>query len=125
MKPGKLTEAQREELTIAVLKDAGSDAIDYIEDCLVGSALMDKVIEVLEENNMADRNVLLKEIGQMLVNTAIKRSTKQADEAIEDALSEIAYENGEISEMQQLIDDDNRQRAKDMNSQNRSYSYDY
>jgi hypothetical protein len=110
-----LTESEREQLTAAAVKDIGVDAI---EDALIGATLSDKLIEALQEDHLADRNVLLKNIGELLLKTAIEHCREIIEEKLGEALTLVAHERGEISEgaleLQRLIADDNRQRVRDM-----------
>jgi hypothetical protein len=110
-----LTESEREQLTAAAIKDIGVDAI---ENALIGTTLSDKLIEALQEDHLADRNVLLKNIGELLLKTAIEHCREIIEEKLGEALTLVAHERGEISEgaleLQRLIADDNRQRVRDM-----------
>jgi hypothetical protein len=110
-----LTESEREQLTAAAVKDIGVDAI---ENALIGATLSDKLIEALQEDHLADRNVLLKNIGELLLKTAIEHCREIIEEKLGEALTLVAHERGEISEgaleLQRLIADDNRQRVRDM-----------
>jgi HD-like signal output (HDOD) protein len=110
-----LTESEREQLTAAAVKDIGVDAI---EDALIGTTLSDKLIEALQEDHVADRNVLLKNIGELLLKTAMEHCKEIIEEKLEEVLPLVAQEQGLISEgaleLQRLIADDNRQRARDM-----------
>jgi hypothetical protein len=118
-----LTETEREQLTAAAVKDIGVDAI---ENALIGTTLSDKLIEALQEDHVADRNVLLKNIGELLLKTAMEHCKEIIEETLEKVLPAVAHERGEISEgaleLQRLIADDNRQRVEDMNS-NRGYRH--
>jgi hypothetical protein len=115
-----LTEAEREELTAAAIEDIGMDAI---EDIYLNDTFKNKLVEALQEDHIADRNVLLKDMGELLLTIAIKGCREIIEETLEKVLPAVAHERGEISEgaleLQRLIADDNRQRAADMNSYNR------
>jgi hypothetical protein len=116
--PECLTITQREELTAAHIKDLGSDAYSAIEWIATDKIITDKIIEALLEKNLADRNVLLKEIGEILMKEAIRSSEKEIENALENVLQEkqTAYneEHGLISEaareLQLMLSDYNRQR---------------
>lgn len=118
----QLNKFQREELTAAAIQDVGSDAI---ESALLDPALTSKLIEALQETKIADRNVLLKEVGEMLVKAAKAYCDELVNDALDTALIELTAESGEVNEdayeVKLMIDADNAQRARDLNSENGRY----
>lgn len=122
-----LNDAQREQLTAAAIeaiqpvnkKLAGVEIgnSEMIDEVVISKAFINKIIEALNEQNIADKNILLKELGEMLIKGAIKHCESDVTDAIDEAVLQLAkarhfYDDN--YEVQRMIAADNAQRARDM-----------
>jgi hypothetical protein len=112
-----LTEFQRERLTAAAIRDLPAAwKFDPIEAVATNPSFIDKITEALEEQNMLDRNVLLKELGEMLLQCAVKHCESDITDALDKA--QIGLSLGRqfnYNHEEELVYLDNRERARDMN----------
>jgi hypothetical protein len=92
-----LNDYQRDNLTALAIQDLAHPE-EAIESVILDANFIKKIIETLQEQHLADRNVLLKELGQMLLDGA----TISCKEAVTDALDESVTE---LAVMRQFYDE--------------------
>lgn len=122
-----LNDTQREQLTAAAIqgmqpadKRIGNVEIgnpEAIDDVVISKAFINKLIEALQEQNIADKHALYKEMGEMIAKSAIEHCKKDVTDALDDAVLHLAkarhfYEDS--YEAQRMSAEDNAKRAHDM-----------
>lgn len=93
-----LNEYQKENLTAIAYKEMAFQT-EAIDDAVLSDEFKTKIIEALEEKHFADKNILLKEIGLMLVNNVKKHLEPEIQSALEKAQTKLAV-------MRQFYDED-------------------
>lgn len=88
----KIKGPHKNELTAAAVKDIGLDAIERI---YLTDDFKNKLIEVLEEEDFKDRNILLKELGELVVKAAMEGSKRAIEENLEEVLPIVAEQDEE------------------------------
>jgi hypothetical protein len=119
-----LTDIQREELASLAIQEYGDHKEEVIEDVFLNESLINKLLEALQEKNIADRNILLKEIGEMLLKGAIEGCKNPINDALNEAFTALAVKRqfwNDMREMQLIIELDNKERARDMRLAARGY----
>lgn len=97
------------------MRDAGKHAYEFITNSGFLDGLAGQLIIALETKDLDDRKELLIKLGQILIEGAIEESHALIDQNLDNAITELAVTRQFYSETQNLVDDDNRERARDMN----------
>lgn len=84
-----INDYQREQLSAKVIKELKYKS-EVLEDVLVGEELYINLIEALEEKDFSDKQVLIKEIGEMIYKAAIEGCKKEIDDSLNNAASQLA-----------------------------------
>lgn len=116
-----LTDTQREQLTATAMRDAGKYADEFVIESGFVDALAGTIINALEVNDSDDRKELLMKLGEILLEGAIEHAQKSIDDALDNAITELAisrqfYHEGDTD--YGMLIEDCAQRARDMNLAN-------
>jgi hypothetical protein len=112
-----LDDIQQYTLTAASMRDYGKHVYEYV----VESSKLDEVVGLLINTLEADSEAATKElkakIADLLIEGAVEYAREQIEKALEAANANLALtQQFYANEERELIDNDNRQRARDMNS---------
>lgn len=84
-----LNDYQRDNLTALAIQDLAHPE-EAIESVILDKAFINKIIEALQEQHFADRNVLMKEIGEMLLEGAKAHCKPTVEDAIDESVTQLA-----------------------------------
>jgi hypothetical protein len=86
----KLTITQREQLAATAMRDAGKLAYEFITEAGLLEALAGTLINTLEAKDAGHRKELLIKLGEMLIDSATEYAQKPIDDALDNAITELA-----------------------------------
>lgn len=84
-----LNDYQRDNLTALAIQDLAHPE-EAIESVILDASFITKIKEALQEQHIADRNVLLKELGEMLLEGATAHCKEAVEDAIDESVTQLA-----------------------------------
>lgn len=114
---------KRNELREAIINEYQFRAHEMVEDFICSPDFPDRLLEILQEDDINDRAVLAKGIGQTLANCADDYCKALADAALEEARDAIQTEQAEPSPDREMLESYHFDLANYINSLNRMNRY--
>lgn len=84
-----LNDYQRDNLTALAIEELAHPE-EAIESVILDASFITKIKEALQEQHFADRNVLMKELGEMLLEGAKAHCKKDIEDAIDESVTQLA-----------------------------------
>jgi hypothetical protein len=112
-----LNDYQTDTLTALAIRETAHPE-ECIEAVILNKAFYTKLIEALQEQHIADKNILLKEIGEMLLEGAKAHCKEAVEDAIDESFTQLAvmrqfYDDSSI-DYWRMVSEDAASRAQDM-----------
>jgi hypothetical protein len=116
-----LADCQKERLTATYLRQLGKYAYEAISESGLSDRLACLVISLFEETDYQERKEIEKEIIEAVTEHVIDYASKPIDECIDDELTFLQSLRQFPSHTNEIIANDNAQRARDMKLAARGY----
>lgn len=112
----KLNDYQKEQLAAQAFTEMQFPEEAY-EALVASKEFKNKIAEALRESHIADRNVLLKELGQMLIKAVLQNTQEAVTDALNSAYTKLAAARqfyNDSYEAEVMLKEDIVQRTRDM-----------
>jgi hypothetical protein len=86
---------------------------EAIDDVVCSAHFISKLMDAIKEQNTGDRRVLARELGEMIIEGAIKHCKPKVDEALDNAISQLTIKR-QFNDAREQIIADNAQRTRDI-----------